>query len=166
MRHSRLFILALIVIGSLVTAQNNRVLEKAGGFSYLLPKGWVAKAIPGYKYQFAFAPPSQSFAPNINFVDEAFGGSLQDYVAGNKTAMTKAFKKYRLLSEARAATANVGDAVKLTIQDEQNGKLLSQTFYFVDAGSKKFVITCTTLPNQRASLEPQCDELVKSFKLE
>jgi hypothetical protein len=165
MRNSSLLILA-VVLSAVGLAQTNRILEKASGFSYLLPSGWVSKTVPGYQHKFAIAPASQGFAPNVNFVFEEFGGSLLDYVTASKTSLKKVFKNFKILFEARALTQNAGEAFKLGIQNEQQGKLLFQAFYFVDAKTKKFVITCTSLPNQRAKLEPQCDALVKSFTLE
>jgi hypothetical protein len=87
-------------------------------------------------------------------------------VTASKNALKKGFKNFKILFETRAPTKNAGDAIKLGLQDEQQGKLLFQAFYFVDAKSKKFVITCTTLPSQRAKIEPDCDTLVKSFTLE
>ena len=165
MHYLRLLFL-ILTLGSLVNAQNSRVLEKASGFSYLLPAGWVSKTIPGYQHKFAFAPASQGFAPNVNFVFEAFAGSLSNYVSASKSSLEKVFKNYKILFETRASTKNAGDAIKLGLQNEQQGKTLFQAFYFVDAKSKKFVITCTTLPSQRAKLEPDCDALVKSFSLE
>jgi hypothetical protein len=165
MRYFSLLILVLI-LGSLVNAQTNRVLEKTSGFSYLLPAGWVSKTIPGYQHKFALAPASQGFAPNVNFVFEDFAGSLPDYVTASKNSLKKVFKSFKILFETRASTKNAGEAIKLGLQNEQQGKLLFQAFYFVDAKTKKFVITCTTLPSQRAKLEPECDALVKTFSLE
>jgi hypothetical protein len=165
MRYSSLLILVLI-LGSVVTAQSNRVLEKASGFSYLLPTGWVSKTVPGYQHKFALAPASQGFAPNVNFVFEDFAGSLPDYVTASKNSLKKVFKSFKILFETRASTKNAGEAIKLGLQNEQQGKLLFQAFYFVDAKTKKFVITCTTLPSQRTKLEPECDALVKTFSLE
>ncbi len=165
MRHSSLMILVL-TLGAVVNAQTNRVLEKASGFSYLLPAGWVSKTIPGYQHKFAMAPASQGFAPNVNFVFEDFAGSLEDYVKANKASLQKVFQNFKVLFETRVPTKNAGEAIKLGLQNEQQGKLLFQAFYFVDAKTKKFVITCTTLPSQRAKLEPDCDALVKSFTLE
>jgi hypothetical protein len=165
MRNSSLLILVLI-FGSVVTAQSNRVLEKASGFSYVLPLGWISKTIPGYQHKFAMAPASQGFAPNVNFVFEDFAGSLPDYVTASKNSLKKVFKSFKILFETRASTKNAGEAIKLGLQNEQQGKLLFQAFYFVDAKTKKFVITCTTLPSQRAKLEPDCDALVKTFTLE
>ncbi len=165
MRHSRFLILTL-VFGSLVLAQSNRVLEKAGGFSYQLPAGWVSKTIPGYQHKFAMAPASQGFAPNVNFIFEDFAGSLPDYVTASKNSLKKVFKSFKILFETRASTNNAGDAIKMGLQNEQQGKLLFQAFYFVNAKSKKFVITCTALSSQRAKIEPDCDALVKSFSLE
>jgi hypothetical protein len=165
MRSSSVLILALI-LGAVVIAQTNRVLEKSGGFTYLLPQGWTVKAVPGFQFKFAFAPRVQDFTSNVNFIPEAFAGSLPDYVAANKVALQKAFKNFKLLAETRVNTKNAGEAPKLAIQDEQQGRELYQAFYFVDAKTKKIVITCTTLPDQRAKLEPQCDALVQSFTLE
>ena len=51
--------------------------EQAGGFSLRAPKGWQFREFPGMKYQIAFGPAAKSFSPNINVVDEAYGGSLK-----------------------------------------------------------------------------------------
>ncbi len=165
MRNLKLIFL-IPILGSFVMAQSNRVLEKPSGFSYLLPQGWVSKTIPGYQHKFAMAPASQGFAPNINFVFEDFGGSQSDYVTASKNALKKGLKNVKILFETRVQTKNAGNAIKLGLQDLQEGKLLFQAFYFLDAKSKKFVITCTTLPSQRVKLEPDCDALLKSFTLE
>lgn len=67
--------------------------EKAGGFSYDPPKGWQIIQLPGLKYRIAHGPTENEFAPNINVVDEAFMGTLAEYVDLNLENMKKMFRR-------------------------------------------------------------------------
>ena len=53
------------------------------GFSYLPPQGWALKEIPGLTNKVALATPADGFAPNLNVVDEEFGGSPDEYLEAN-----------------------------------------------------------------------------------
>jgi hypothetical protein len=157
----------LIALASVTVAQSGqRVLEKTGGFSYTLPAGWKVRSLPGLKYQIAYTQPSSAFAPNLNFVDEAYAGSLADYVKINKENIVKAKLKYAFGPEKPFTTDHVGQAVKLETKTEQQGKKLSQIFYFLEGKTRKFVATCSRLIDQPATTDAGCDAIVKSFNLE
>lgn len=163
----RVLVGALVALASVTIAQGGqRVVEKAGGFSYTLPEGWNVREMPGLKYQIAFSKPSNSFAPNVNFVDETYAGPLAEYVKLNKDSIVKAKLKYTFGSEKAFATDHVGQAVRLETKTEQQGKKLSQIFYFLEAKTRKFVATCSRLIGQPTSTDAGCDAIVKSFKLE
>ncbi len=163
----RVLVGVLIALASVGVAQNaQRVTEKTGGFSYTLPTGWKVRSLPGLKYQIAYAQPSNNFAPNVNFVDEAYTGSLADYVKLNKETIVKAKLKYVFGAEKAFATDHVGQAVKLEAKTDQQGKKLSQIFYFLEGKTRKFVATCSRLIDQPATTDAGCDAIVKSFNLE
>jgi len=75
--------LLLAIAGPAAAEDAKRHVESAGKFSYVAPAGWQVRAMPGLKFQIAHGEPVEGFAPNLNFVDETYAGSLQDYVAGN-----------------------------------------------------------------------------------
>jgi hypothetical protein len=163
----RLLMGVLVVLASVVFAQSGqRVLEKTGGFSYTLPTGWKVRGLPGLKYQIAYTQPSNSFAPNVNFVDEAYTGSLADYVKINKENIVKAKLKYVFGAEKPFTTDHVGQAVRLESKTEQQGRKLNQIFYFLEGKTRKFVVTCSRLIDQPAITDAGCDAIVKSFNLE
>lgn len=161
-----------IVCGALVVAQlalaqgRQRISEKAGGFSYALPMGWKVREFPGLKYQIAYGAPSGNFAPNVNFVDEAYAGPLAEYVKLSKDNIIRAKLPYTFLSEKAFATDAVGQAVRLEADTVQQDQKLRQIFYFLEANTRKFVVTCSRLRTQPASVDADCDGLVKSFRLE
>lgn len=162
----RIGLFAFVTLASLALAQGERVLEKTGGFSYALIKGWSVREVPGFKYRFIFGPASNNFAPNINFVDEAYTGSLTEYVKLSKNGLAGAGLKYTILTEKPFQTDHVGQAVRLEANTEQQGRKLHQMFYFLEAKTRKFVVTCTRLMDQPAALNADCDAIVKTFKLE
>lgn len=49
-----------------------------GAFSIVMPEGWNDREVAGLMYHAILGPTSSAFAPNLNFVDEAFAGSLQE----------------------------------------------------------------------------------------
>jgi hypothetical protein len=158
---------ALVALASVTAAQGGqRVQEKVGGFSYTLPEGWNLRELPGLKYRIAYSKPSNGFAPNVNFVDEAYTGPLAEYVRLNKENIVKAGLKYTFGAERAFATDSVGQAVRLETDAEQQGRKLRQIFYFLEAKTRKFVATCSRLIDQPASSDAGCDAIVKSFKLE
>jgi hypothetical protein len=162
----RIGLLAFVTLTSLALAQGERVFEKTGGFSYVLLKGWSVREVLGFKYRFVFGPASNGFAPNINFVDEAYTGALAEYVRLSKNGLAGAGLKYTFVTEKAFATDHVGQAVRLETNTEQQGRKLHQVFYFLDAKTRKFVVTCTRLMDQPAVLNADCDAVVKTFKLE
>src|SRR5882672_3527451 len=81
-----------------------RHVEKVGGYSFVPPKDWTIKEFPGLKYKVAVGPAANGFAPNINFADEAFKGSLSDYVGANKKTLDTVLKNFKEVSQTELKT--------------------------------------------------------------
>ena len=81
------------------TNEARRHVELEGGFSYLPPTNWQIREFPGSKYKPAYGTRKDDFAPNINFVDEAFSASLDEYVSANLEAMKKFFKDFKVIKQ-------------------------------------------------------------------
>jgi hypothetical protein len=146
-----------------------RHVEKAGGFSFVPPKDWTMRdvGIASIKYKAAIGPAANGFAPNIVFVDEAYKGTLADYMAANKKSLAKVFKNYKELGEKNLKTEGGADMIMLVIQREDNGKMLRQTFYFVDLSpEKKMVATCSALTDGGDKLDGLFETSLKSFRVE
>ena len=146
--------------------ESRRLTETAGGFSFVPPETWQARAVPGLKYKIAFGPVQDGFASNINVVDEAFTGALDAYVNANKAALERALKKVRIVKqEAFRTTAGLPGA-RLIVECEQNDKPLRQTFYFFGTAGMKFVVTCSTTAAGGEKLDPVFERAMKTFRLE
>ena len=52
--------------------------------------------MPGYKYKFAFGPTSNEFTPNINISDEAYEGTLDEFVAAVISAMSNFLSRFSI----------------------------------------------------------------------
>jgi hypothetical protein len=140
-----------------------RYFEREGGFSYQPPRGWRIANIPGIKYKFAFGPPQDGFAPNMNFVDEAHSGSLQNYVDANLKVM-QSIKGFEKINQTTFRTEAGKTAIKLTTQAEQNGKMVRQIYYFFEASrDKKLVVTGSAPARGKEELDRIFDESVSTL---
>jgi hypothetical protein len=119
--------------------------EKAGAFSYDPPSGWQVVEFPGLKYRISHGPRENEFAPNINVVDEAFSGTLAAYVDANLQNLERLFVNLKVLSREDFRTQDNEAAVKVVTENEQQGRMLRQTFFFIGSGNRKYVVTCTAL---------------------
>jgi hypothetical protein len=164
-------LLALLVAGSVARGwadqpdEKKRHTETGGGFSFIPPDGWTVKEFPGLKFKIAVGPAAAEFAPNINVVDEADDGKLDDYVKRNVAALQKVFKKGRLVKQEQFKTAAGLESARVIFEHEQQGKLLRQTFYFFDKGKTKFVVTCTALAEGGEKLDPVFEASLKTFRI-
>jgi len=142
----------------------SRYFEREGGFSYQPPRGWRIADIPGIKYKFVFGPPQDGFAPNMNFVDEAHSGSLQNYVDANLKVMQSMLKGFEKINQTTFKTGAGQTAIKLTTQAEQNGKMVRQIYYFFEASrDKKLVVTGSASARGKEVLDPIFDESVRTL---
>jgi hypothetical protein len=139
--------------------------EQAGGFSYDPPSGWQVGEFPGLKYRISHGPRENEFAANINVVDEAFGGTLAAYVDVNLQTMKEVFVKMQVLSREDFKTQDSEAAVKILTENEQQGRMLRQTFFFVGSGNKKYVVTCTALADGGEKFDTAFSESMKTFRI-
>lgn len=167
MRRLLLAILFALVAAHAVHAElGERHTEQAGGFSLRAPHGWQFREFPGLKYQIVFGPATDSFAPNINVVDEAFAGSLESYVEANMVALHRSFEDFILIRREAFMTTSGLKGVKLITTSKQHKALIRQTFFILPgSGGKYIVVTCSALAQRGESLDAVFDESVRTFEL-
>jgi len=145
---------------------DGRHVESEGGFSYVPPSGWQVTEWPGLKYKIASGAPIGDFAPNLNFVDEAFSGSLDDYVAANIATVKEAFQDVRVISQEDFFTDEGERGVKVVIENTQHDTEFYQAFYIFDAGEKKIAATYTRLADQGQENDALVDQSMRTFRIE
>lgn len=144
----------------------DRHYEQTGGFSLRAPKGWQFREFPGMKYQFAFDPASNYFKPNINVIDEAYGGSLKSYVDANKNTLFKMFEQFTLIKRDLFVTTRGLQGERMVTTSLQQKNLLRQTFYFLPGvNGKYFVVTCSTLAAGGEAFDSVFEESIKTFEI-
>lgn len=141
-----------------------RLYEKAGGFSFNPPDGWEIGEMPGLKYKVARGKTEGKFTPNINVVEEAFTGPLEDYVDANIKAMKEILVKFRVLSRESLTTEDGQPLIRLVIENEQLGFLLRQNMFFTGIPSKKYIITGTAWADSGDKLDGVFLQSVKTFR--
>ncbi len=144
----------------------SRHVEKAGGFSFVPPDKWKVREWPGRKFKIAVGPAERGFGSNIVVADEAFDGTLDEYVKETKKSLEKAFKKYRLVKQEEFKTATGITGARLIIENEQGDKLLRQTFYLFGKPKTMFIVACSTLAEGGDKLDPVFEKSAKTFRFD
>ncbi len=139
--------------------------EKTGGFSYDPPSTWQIIELPGIKNRISRGAPESGFSPNINVVEEEFAGSLSAYADANLQSLEQVFKNLKILSREDFKTQDNEPAVKILIENEQQGSMLRQTFFFFGSGKKKYVVTCTALAKGGGKFDTTFFETMKTFRI-
>lgn len=150
-----------------VTNEAGRHVELEGGFSYLPPTDWQIRDFPGSKYKPAYGTRKDDFAPNINFVDESFSASLDEYVSANLEAMKKFFKDFKVIKQEEDFFTSKGErGIKIITENTQSEKKLRQVFYFFDARNKKIVVTYSRLAIKGQENDILADQSMQTFRVE
>lgn len=149
------------------TDNPNRHYEPAGGFSYVPPEGWeLAESSSAVAYKVARSPSGGDFAANLTMVDEAFAGSLEEYVSLSVDNMGEFFEGLEVISRDTFELEEGSPGVRMATEIAQGGLELRQIFYFFDLGGKKLVVTCTRLADSMEEVDAACDESVRTFRFE
>ncbi len=144
----------------------DRHVEQSGGYALRAPKGWQFREFPGLKYQVAFIAKPGGFSPNLNVVDEAYGGPLKIYVDENTKTLRKMFTGFRLVERSPFVTSSGVQGEKMITVSQQQNTQMRQVFYFFGGNrGKYFVVTCTTLAANGDALDAAFDESLKTFEL-
>lgn len=121
-------------------------------FAITPPTGWVQADGPTGVLGLWVTPTSAQFRQNINLVAEPYAGSLADYVAQNREALSSAEKDLRFGPEADTKTCGVHPAHFMTWEATLAGHdLLFEQMMSVWDG-RGYVLTYT-----RQSGEPELD---------
>jgi hypothetical protein len=110
------------------------------------------------------SPASTQLASNMVTTIEPYEGTLADYIAANKQAVTSAAPDAKFLSDTEFATDAKVSAHKVKLQNKMKDIDLAQTMYFFDApNGKKIIVTCTSPAKYAADLEGLFDDCMKTF---
>jgi len=121
-------------------------------FSVTPPTGWVQADTPAGVLGLWVTPNANTFRQNINLVSEPYGGSLADYVAGNRAALENQEKDLKFGPEADSTTCGTHPAHFITWEATMLGHdLLFEQMVSVWNG-RGYVLTYT-----RQSGEPELD---------
>jgi hypothetical protein len=137
-----------------------------GGFSFIPPAGWKMVESSSLDYMVAVGPEVDGFAANLTVVDEPFEGSLDEYVSSAIEGLGQYFESFEVLSQDEFKLEEDLPGVRIVAENVQSGLVLRQRFYLFDAGTNKFVVTCTRLADAAAELDTACDASVRTFRFE
>ena len=146
--------------------KESRIYEYDGNFSYCPPRGWNITEYADFVYKIVIGPIDNKFAVNINFVEEAFEGSIKEYVDTSFSNIHESFDSCKQLGRSEFITNSgiVGECV--ITNNIQEGNLLRQIYYFFPLpGNICIVITCTSLESVCKKYLSVFDETIKTFEI-
>ena len=145
-------------------ASGTRLVEPAGGFSYLPPAGWHTRTFPGLKYKICYTTPANGFAPNINTVDEVAPMAMGPYMQLSISHMKLAYTSLHVLSQKPFVTASGLHGVRMMTDGVVGDKHMHQVFYIFPGGNnRKYVLTASSLASDRGKYDAATDAAMKTF---
>jgi len=140
--------------------------EPSGGFKYMIPEGWTIAEFPGAKFKISHGVPLSGFAPNIYIVDEAFDGSVEDYVTACLELAEKSIQGFKVLEKMPFNTDSGIKGIKLVFESKSVEKQLTQAQYYLKGiKGKMLVITCSVLSEDRPKFADVFDTAIKTFQI-
>lgn len=140
--------------------------EPTGGFSYQYPGDWSVQPYENMKYKMAFGPSNGQFAPNINFMDQQFDGTMEQYSALASQSLQQMLKLEAAPKMEAFQTDSGLKGYSYNYKYTENNVTVDQHGYILQKADKLFyVLTCTHLPEQK-DVPATCSSIAKSFKFD
>ena len=134
-------------------------------FSVVPPESWQVVDYPGLKYKVFMGPRENGATPNINFADEIYNGSLDDYVDLNVEALKKYLGDVEIIYRGSFVTLKNLESKKIIAITEQQGYLLRQSLYFFPGeNGLKMAVACTALASSGEKYDRIFDDSMKTFE--
>ena len=131
--------------------------------SYAVPKGFEVMTLPGFKHKVAAGKPTAGFAPNLNVVEESFGGNIEQYADANEKTLAKV-PTYRKASRTTFKTTSGAGGVKLVYGNSQKSDQLRQVMYLIPGkGNARTLLTGSSLAADGKKYDAAFDASAKSF---
>lgn len=153
-------------LASSVAAQGTRLVEPAGGFSYLPPPGWQPQRMEGARYRFCFFP-SPGLVSTLGFIDADARLSLVRYIQSIVADARTHSPHLRVLSQGPFSTTSGLHGYRAVIEEVVLDKKAHFVFLGLPlAGSRTLLVFAAWPAAQNAQLAPAIDQSLKTFQLQ
>lgn len=127
------------------------------------PKDWTLLDIAGLKNKGLATTFANDFRPNFNIVEEVTDVSWEKYLSGTSTGLAQAGYKTEKPSDFQSE--KVGTMKRFVGTVTMQNRQLVQHFYIHKAARSFFVLTCSRVVQNPASLDEACDAIARSFRI-
>jgi len=166
----RTFVISCLLIVLFVQNINSQTLgnlytEINGGFSMSMPRDWQT-IDASQKYLIIIGPTENGFTPNINFADDAYSGSLSEYIDAVFLFIRQVYSELTTINRGSFSTSSGLRGEYATIQGRMGEVSVRQIMYiFPNAGRDKIIfITCTAPIVSGERFDSLFNECVKTFR--
>lgn len=138
-----------------------------GGFSYIIPEGWIQAEFPGLKYEIlATAELVDGVMSNIIFVDSPMIGNLADSLETLEAGIKEMQPNFEVLSIDQGKTKQGYEYYRLTATNETDGLKMTQVQYYFDLGERLFAITYSTGINTTPESEAMIEQFIQDVQFD
>ncbi len=158
-------LLALLLIATAAWAELGPLhKEDAGKFEFRPPAGWKVMEFGGLKYKIHHAAAKDGFAPNMNFMEEAFAGDFKDYPP-QAMRMVETMMKAKITAQPVAFKLDSGlPCSRSVFEANQQGRDLRFISFLNRLDDKKVVIaTFTSLLADSDKWDASVAESIRTF---
>lgn len=145
------------------TPDPNRYYAPDNTFSFVALDGWQTEDV-GLKYPVHYGPAIGNFAPNLVLVEEEGMVNVFFYAALVQDQAATAFPDLKTISEDYPVTKDGVDYFRWETTNIQQGKTLTQIFYFFGSDTWNLVVTFTRPSNQGQEYDALVDEAMSTMR--
>ncbi len=144
-----------------------RVVEPAGGFSYVPPPGWHVKSFPGLKYKMCYAPPASGYSPNLIVSEDRSAQSLDVYQQASNAGLRQSYANVHIISQTPFVTSAGLQGLRIAVVGVPTKLHLAQIFYLFPASStRKLIVLVSWLSADGNKYAAAADTAMKTLKLQ
>jgi hypothetical protein len=149
-----------------LAALGDELEERAGGFSYRMPRGWKSVDSRSSRFLVASGPDVGGYEPNITASRERAPLRFESYVARSKASIGKLMEGAVLQQDSAFTTASGLKGRRWIVHNEAEGRKLWHAFYlFPGEGDDKLMLTVSHTRAAGPGLLPVFDAAMKTFSL-
>jgi len=139
--------------------------ERTAGFTISMPLGWQAMDM-GQKYYMIIGQTENGFTPNIGFADDAFSGSLSEYIDAVLSMIGRFYVEFTVVKRDDFSTASGLRGEYAIIQGRMGEISVRQIMYvFPNANGVGIMLITGTAPLVNGErFDAVFDESVRTFK--
>jgi len=134
------------------------------GFSISVPMSWDAVESRSTRTAVLQGPVVDGFSPSINFREEKFSGTAEEYVKSAIAFVSRQSAALQILGQAPFKTDGGDSGMVVTMANNMTDRSLRQRSYDISRPGRIVIATCTCSSAAADGFDQLCDECIRSIR--